>query len=87
MILQVNHDFRKNNSAYTNIEHPRWGAILGVVTTTHVKAGEELFTYYGYDDGGAMPEDYPWYWELKRQIENEQNCQQRTQTLKDAANI
>ena len=68
--LQINHDFRRNNSVYFNIEHPRWGAIMGVVTTRHIKSGEELFTYYGYSKRN-MPYDFPWYWELKRKVEEE----------------
>ena len=70
--FQVNHDFRKHNSEYINIEHPRWGAIMGVSTTTNVKAGEEIFTNYGYPRKLPMPEDFPWYWELKKKIENEE---------------
>ena len=66
---QVNHDFRKNNSEYSNIEHPRWGATQGVRLTKNVKAGEEIFTFYGYEHGYAIPSDFPWYWELKRQVE------------------
>ena len=70
--FQVNHDFRKHNSEYINIEHPRWGAIMGVSTTTNVKAGEEIFTNYGYPRKLPMPEDFPWYWELKKKIEDEE---------------
>ena len=43
---------------------------MGVVTTAPVKAGEELFTYYGYGRN-AMPEDFPWYWDLKKRTEEE----------------
>ena len=56
------------------MEHPRWGAIMGVVSTKHIKAGEELFTYYGYKPR-KMPEDFPWYWELKRKEEEEEELQ------------
>ena len=52
------------------VEHPRWGAIMGVVTTMDVEAGEELFTYYGYSDGLAFPEDFPWYWEMEKKSRN-----------------
>ena len=41
---------------------------MGVVSTKYIKAGEELFTYYGYKPG-RMPSDFPWYWELKRKVE------------------
>jgi hypothetical protein len=54
------------------MEHPRWGAIQGVILTKNVKAGEELFTFYGYKHGFPMPSDFPWYWELKRQVEKEE---------------
>merc|ERR1712080_501471 len=68
---KVNHHFRKNNSEYYLMDHPRWGAIQGVVTTKDVKAGEELFTHYGYEPDD-FPNDFPWYWELKRNIEKEE---------------
>ena len=58
------------------IEHPRWGAIMGIVTTTDVEAGEELFTYYGYSAGLAIPEDFPWYWEMKKQIQKEEKLEE-----------
>ena len=58
------------------IEHPRWGAIMGIVTTTDVEAGEELFTYYGYSAGLATPEDFPWYWEMKKQIQKEEKLEE-----------
>ena len=54
------------------MEHPRWGAILGLITTRSVKSGEELLVYYGYKPGYDVPLDYPWYWELKRQVEKEE---------------
>ena len=56
------------------MEHPRWGAIMGVVSTKHIKAGEELLTYYGYKPR-KMPEDFPWYLELKRKVEEEEELQ------------
>ena len=75
VFFQVNHDFRKHNSEYINIEHPRWGAIMGVSTTTNVKAGEEIFTNYGYPRKLPMPEDFPWYWDMKKQIEDAENLE------------
>ena len=45
---------------------------MGVSTTTNVKAGEEIFTYYGYPRKLPMPEDFPWYWELKKKIDDEE---------------
>ena len=47
---------------------------MGVVTTAPVKAGEELFTYYGYRRV-AMPQDFPWYWDMKKQIEDAENLE------------
>ena len=49
---------------------------MGIVTTTDVEAGEELFTYYGYSAGLAIPEDFPWYWEMKKQIKKEENLEE-----------
>ena len=57
-----------------NIEHPRWGAIMGVVSTKHIKEGDELFTYYGYRPG-KIPSDFPWYWELKSTVEEQEDLQ------------
>lgn len=47
---------------------------MGVVTTRHIKAGEELFTHYGYhpDRDIFFPGDFPWYWKLKEKIEKEE---------------
>ena len=50
---------------------------MGVVTTAPVKAGEELFTYYGYGRF-PMPEDFPWYWDMKKQIEDAENLEAKT---------
>ena len=61
---QVNHNFIQNNSVYVDIEHPRWGAIMGVQITKDVKSGEELFTYYGYKLTNTSL-DFPWYWHEK----------------------
>ena len=36
-----------------------------------IKAGEELFTYYGYGETDP-PNDFPWYFELKRKVEKEE---------------
>ena len=46
---------------------------MGVVTTKHIKAGEELFTYYRLYKTDIIPYDYPWYWELKEKIEKEED--------------
>ena len=54
------------------MEHPRWGAILGVFATKHITAGEELFAHYGYSHGHGVPSDYPWYWELKWNTEKQE---------------
>ena len=50
---------------------------MGVFTTTHVKAGDEIFTYYGYGGKSNMPEDFPWYWELKSQIDKKEKSKKR----------
>ena len=61
---KVNHHFTKNNSDFLEIEHPRWGLIQSIVTTKEVKAGEELFLYYGYKEN-LFPLDFPWYFQQK----------------------
>ena len=40
-----------------------------------IKAGEEIFTHYGYKKGLPPPSDYPWYWELLNKIEEEEKLQ------------
>ena len=78
--IQVNHHFLQNNSVFQEIEHPRWGAIMGVLTTKDIKAGQELFAHYGYTST-TFPSDVPWYWEQKRKIEkNERSKSKRTKT-------
>lgn len=57
---KVNHHFQFNNSEYDEIEHPRWGVIIGIRTTKPIKAGEEIFTHYGYKKND-FPADAPWY--------------------------
>ena len=46
---------------------------MGVLTSSDIKTGQEILTYYGYDliEGAPhpMPEDYPWYWDLKMKTE------------------
>ena len=76
MCLERDHDFRRNNSAYSNIEHPRWGATQSVTTTKAVKAGQELFTFYGYGPH-ELPADFPWYWDMKRQVDKEERLEAR----------
>ena len=58
---------------------------MGVVTTKHIKAGEELFTYYRLYKTDIIPYDYPWYWELKEKTEEAEEVQSasRKQSIKD----
>ena len=61
---------------------------MGVITTRHIKAGEELFTYYGYhpDRDIFFPADYPWYWKLKENIEEEEKEEKNNQVTNNGAN-
>ena len=54
------------------MEHPRWGMIQSVRLNRpeEIEAGTELFGYYGYAPF-EFPEDFPWYFELKMQVERE----------------
>ena len=54
-----------------------------MLITKPVKAGEELFTYYGYGSGFDIPADFPWYWELKRQVEKEERLEAKRSRLKN----
>ena len=58
---KVNHHFQFNNSAYGEIEHPRWGVIVGVGTTKKIRAGEEIYSYYSYENQNNFRADFPWY--------------------------
>ena len=61
------------------MEHPRWGMIQTVTPLRDLKAGEELFTYYGYgwpEGGPNFPEDFPWYWDAKNSIDREERLLQ-----------
>ena len=59
------------------MDHPRWGLIQSVLASRDIKAGEELFGYYGYERG-MFPSDFPWYFELKNQIDKEHRLKKRT---------
>ena len=41
-----------------------------------IKAGEELFTYYGYIEA-EPPNDFPWYFEIKKKIEKDEEDEMR----------
>ena len=47
---------------------------MGVETSLPIKAGQELYAYYGYKRI-AFPYDFPWYWKLKKQTEKEDRVQ------------
>ena len=82
MYLQVNHHFRKTNSKYQEIEHPRYGWIQSVTTIKPVKAGEELYTNYGYtQDVQDAAANFPWYWELKRNMDKEERLEHKQRTI------
>ena len=66
------------------MDHPRWGLIQGVVATRDIKAGEELFGFYGYNKNKAVfPNDFPWYFELKTKVEKEQRLRRRSKDLEN----
>ena len=71
---KVNHHFRLNNSAYLEIEHPRWGILQSVTPLLDLKAGDELFTNYGYGQF-QFPADFPWYWETKMALERQERIE------------
>ena len=63
------------------MEHPRWGIIHTVTPLRDIKAGEELFTHYGYG-WPDFPEDFPWYWEAKNSIDREERLLQKKKEKK-----
>ena len=46
---------------------------MGVLLSSDIKTGQEVFTHYGYDLNAIapspMPRDFPWYWDLKIKTE------------------
>ena len=44
------------------------------MTTSDVKEGQELFTYYGYGVN-VLPADFPWYWELRMKTEKNERLE------------
>ncbi len=43
--------------------------IQSVATRIPIKAGQEVFTFYGYNKSDlTFPEDFPWYFETLREI-------------------
>ena len=46
---------------------------MGVLLSSDIKTGQEVFTHYGYDLNAIapspMPRDFPWYWDLKMKTE------------------
>ena len=62
----------KNNTFYSEMEHPRWGLIMSVRANEEealkLNAGDELFTYYGYK-GPDATKTFPWYVDLYHQFE------------------
>ena len=76
IVFQANHHFWANNSAYTEMEHPRFGSILSIYATVPIKAGQEIFTYYGYKKKDRN-EESEWYFEQLEQIEREQKKKEK----------
>ena len=60
---------------------------MGVLTTKHIKAGEELFTYYRLYKTDIIPYDYPWYWELKAKTEEAEEEEVENNVLRTNTNI
>ena len=54
---------------------------MSVMTSSDIKAGQEIFTHYGYEFfKGAphpMPSDFPWYWDLKMKTEKSDRLEAR----------
>jgi len=48
---------------------------MSVWTTKELKAGDELFGYYGYKNS-IFPSDFPWYFEEKLRIEREDRLEE-----------
>jgi hypothetical protein len=44
-----------------------------------LKAGDELFTFYGYRENAPFPSDFLWYWETKRDLERQERLEKEEQ--------
>ena len=58
--------------------------IQSVTPTRNIKAGEELFTNYGYKNAD-FPDDFPWYWETKLAIEREERIEKENKKKEEKA--
>ena len=64
-------------------EHPRWGLIQSVVSQVELKAGSEVFTHYGYsEEKRKFPSDFPWYWEAKEALDQEEKLKENDKPKK-----
>ena len=68
------------------MEHPRFGSILSVYATVPIKAGQEIFTYYGYKKKDRT-EDSDWYFEQLELIEREQMKEKETEEKKEKVKV
>ena len=48
-----------------------------------IRAGEEIFTYYVYEER-APPNDFPWYFESKRKFEEQEAAEERKRKDEEA---
>jgi len=64
----VDRDFNAMKKVYKIVNRP-------------IKAGEELFADYDYEENYPPPDDFPWYFELKRKIEQEEEERIQVSTL------
>ena len=46
-----------------------------VTTSKPLKAGDELFTFYGYGKHATFPADFLWYWETKAAIDRQERLE------------
>ena len=62
LFIQFHRDCQKHNSMYVPLEHPRWGAIMGVMTTTRVNYLDEIIVSYKLqnEEIGGDKEDDPY---------------------------
>ena len=74
---KVNHHFKFNNTVFGEIEHPRWGTIMGIWTKRPIKAGEEILAHYHYKEQKEFPKDFPWYFEAQAKYLKEQQIEEQ----------
>ncbi len=65
---KVNHSFEPN-AIFSTLDHPRFGVVASVISLRPIKAGEEIFTNYGYEpDVISSKYGFGWFTDLQESM-------------------